>query len=192
MSEGIGTKTVLKRFVLWLTLCSISAAPSFVIALGADADRVGMLAGVLLFAFAYTMLTCTARFERLYQKPFIRSTMYVGYAVRMVLSVSAIGAAIAPPLGIGMGIDMICGMLAMGIGGALLGSNAEQAVSTFGGALLVTCIQGAILNVIVFVFMLIVYALQRAFRKPPIEPRGFEVVPMATVAPVDREATPNS
>jgi hypothetical protein len=56
---------------------------------------------------------------------------------------------------------------------------------TFTGTLLTTIVQGALLNVIIFVIMSVLYAFQRMFMTPPPEfsPHGFDVV-MTPPAPV--------
>ena len=81
--------------------------------------------------------------------------------------------------------DMFGGLLSMRIVGLAFGSG-DQAVRSFAGAFATTCVQGALLNVLVFVVMAIAYGLQRAFRKPPIDAvRGFEVVPTIHAADAD-------
>jgi hypothetical protein len=57
----------------------------------------------------------------------------------------------------------------------------------FTGTLLTTIVQGALLNVIVFIVMAVVYAFQRMFMTTPPEysPKGFDVVmPTAAVPAV--------
>jgi hypothetical protein len=56
---------------------------------------------------------------------------------------------------------------------------------TFTGTLLTTIVQGALLNVVIFVIMSVLYALQRMFMTPPpqFRPHGFDVV-MTSAAPV--------
>ena len=190
MDSANSPPAILRRFFLWLLICSMSAAPSFVMAGTENANREGMAVGVILFVVGYTLLTSTSRFERFYRRPFIRPTMYFGYGLRLILSsltfISSLGARsnflIFP--------DLFCGALSLSAGAFLMGGTGErQLVSGFAGALLVTCIQGAILNVLVFIFMAIIYALQRAFRKNPVEPRGFEVVPLARAIVRDQTST---
>lgn len=184
--------TVARRFGLWLLICSASAAPSFALGLSVTRGHVaGMAAGVLLFVLLYTAATSTPRFERLYRRPFVRPTMYWGYGARLLLSVSAL-TALTGMMAPWLSLDMIPGMVAVGVAGAIFGENyfgsgrgAVPSTMTFLPAFIATCIQGALLNVLVFVFMAVVYGLHRAFAKPPeTQLRAFEViVPEAREAP---------
>lgn len=181
--------TIARRFALWLAICAVSAAPSFVLALALKASVAGMIAAVLAFAVLYTIVTCTERFERFHRRPFVRATLYVGYGLRVaatLLSATAVLGRGAMPLGFLIFPDMMGGMLSVRVVGFLFGDpGGEGAVHTFAGAFLTTCVQGALLNVVVFIVMAIAYGLQRAFRKPPPDhsPRGFDVVPIAELRP---------
>ncbi len=156
-AAGLTAEKVVRRFLLWAALCSICAAPSFIWA-AHQYDAAAMLFGVFLFVVLYTGATCTPHFERLRDRPFVRRTLYLGYGTRLGLS-------IVFPLG--MAVDLIPGMLSAEI------VNSVTANATgFAGTLITTVIQGAFLNAILGVFMLIVYGLQRAFMKPPKPPEG--------------------
>ena len=178
--------TIARRFALWLLICTISAAPSFALALGAHADVAGMVAAVLTFALIYGALSCTAWFERVRRRPFARATMYVGYGLRLAMSLSMAGALLpnggGGPFAYAIAPDMVCGLASLWLTRAAFGhgGNDFDVAESFVGAFATTCVQGAILNVIVFVVMAIAYGLQRAFRAPPAEqgPRGFDVVPV--------------
>ena len=160
--------TIVRRFVLWTIVCVVSAAPSFMWA-SHEFDRDAMIVGVALFILAYTALTITPAFERFYHRPFVRRTLHVGYGVRVGLSILF-------PLG--MGLDMMPGMLSVGIVEGVMGNGRD-----FAGTLATTVVQGTLLNVILFLFMSIVYAIQRAFMRAPEALQGFEVVMPA--APVE-------
>ena len=176
---------VARRFALWLTICAVSAAPSFALALSAKADPVGMIAAVVLFAICYTLVTCTRRFEQLHRRPFVRSTLYVGYGLRILLSLLT-GAAIvggSRVVSYASVPDLFCGIASLRIVSLATGGSSvnEARVETLAGAFVTTCVQGAILNVVVFILMAIAYGLQRATRKPPADGlRGFDVVPIAS------------
>ncbi len=154
--------TVLRRLLLWTVICTISAAPSFVWA-HQNYDRAAMFLGVLLFIAVYTIATSTERFARFHALPFIRRTLYIGYGLRLLLSI------IYP---LGMGADLFPGMWSV--------NSVEWFMNdshSFGGTLAITIVQGTQLNVILFLVMGAIYGLQRAFLKPPVyRPRGFDIV----------------
>jgi hypothetical protein len=178
MAQELTFIRVLRRFLLWLLICSVSAAPSFVFAGLDGANMLGMSAGVLLFVIAYTALTCTAGFQRFYERPYIRSTLRFGYGARLVFSTLATVVLVAPQESIFILLpDIYAGVLSVTAGSALLGNTPREAVTSFTGAMLITCIQGALLNGVVFLLMAIFYALRRRFGPPCEEPRrGFEVI----------------
>src|SRR5688500_18745775 len=131
-----------------------------------------MVFGVLLFIAIYTAATSTEAFERFHRRPFVRRTLYIGYGLRLVLSMMF-------PLvvaGFGWGLffpDIWPGLLSLGIV-----NNLGLNTNSFEGTLLTTIVQGTLLNIIIFVIMGFVYAFQRLFMTPPPEfrPHGFEVV----------------
>ena len=169
--------TTLRRLALWTVVCVVSAAPSFAFA-AREFDRGAMAAGVVLFILAYTAATSTAAFERFHNRPFVRRTLYIGYGVRLGLS-------IAFPLG--MGADVLPGILSVRVVEEL-GLDTRS----FAGTLATTIVQGTLLNALIFLFMAAAYAIQRATMKPPPGPevmRGFEVVvPALPVAANDGAA----
>jgi hypothetical protein len=191
-TRPIDAPIVVRRFLLWAAICSASAAPSFFLGLSLG-SMAGMIAGIALFTVAYTVLTCTQRFERMYRQPFVRTTMYVGYGLRIFASVSLfLAVAGVPPILVVP--DVFCGQLSINLAGRLgLPIDYDYAVSssrvahgqfeTFVAVFVTTCIQGLLLNLIVFFVMAITYAAQRMFRKWPDEEgdriRGFEVLPLA-------------
>ncbi len=158
--------TVVRRLLLWTLVCCVSAAPSFAWAYQAY-DRAAMALGVALFAGVYTALTSTEAFDRFHRRPFVRRTLYIGYGTR-------IGLSLAFP--VGLGLDMMPGMLSLRFVEAVLRLDPHS----FAGTFATTLVQGAILNAIVLFFMWVVYGIQRATMKPPEPPedrrRGFEVL----------------
>jgi hypothetical protein len=164
--------TLLRRLLLWTFVCGVSAAPSFVMAgglngrspSGGNFDRGAMAFGVALFILLYTAATSTEAFERFHARAFVRRTLYIGYAVRVGLSVA---------FPIGVGVDLLPGMLSVSMV-EKLGLDPRS----FGGTFATTLVQGAILNVLVFLFMFVVYGVQRMTMKPPatVAPPGFDVV----------------
>lgn len=158
---------ILRRFALWTVICTVSAAPSFFWAQG-EYSRDAMVLGVALFILAYTALTSTAAFDRFHRRPFIRRTLYIGYGTRLGLS-------LAFPLGIW--VDLWPGMFSVGVVNRLgLGTD------PFAHTLLITLVQGAVLNAMIFLLMIVAYGIQRATMDPvvPEDPRrGFAVLPVA-------------
>ena len=145
---------ILRRFLLWTLLCSVSAAPSFFLA-QASFDRAAMLCGVGLFILLYTAITSTDFVCRFKEKRFVRRTLYIGYGTRLVISI------LSP---VGLFLDLLPGMASVEIGKYLFNDE-----SSFAGTLAITIIQGAQLNVILGAYMLGIYGLHRAFAKPLLE-----------------------
>jgi len=166
--------TVLRRLLLWTIICVVSAAPSFLFA-QEDFSRPAMALGVCLFIVAYTATTSTAAFERFHRRPFVRRTLYIGYGARLLLSLSMpIGMLPLMPLtGFLIFPDVLPGIVSVQVVEAT-GLDPES----FAGTLATTIVQGTLLNVIIFLFMLVVWGFQRLFMKMPPEsaPRGFEPV----------------
>ena len=163
---------IFRRFLLWAAVCCVSAAPSFAWA-HEEFHRGAMVLGVALFTVAYTAFTSTERFERFHRRPFVRRTLYIGYGARMAATV------VFP---VGASLDLLPGMLSVN----LVQHGAGLDPHTFGGTLLTTIVQGTLLNVLLVLFMLFVYAIQRATMKPPEAVQGFEVV-MPVVPMVPKE-----
>ncbi len=149
---------ILRRLWLWTLLCSVSAAPSFLWAMS-EYSRPAMLTGVVIFILLYTATTSTQAFHRFSRRPFVRRTLYIGYGLRVLCSLLF-------PLG--MLIDLWPGLLSVFIS-ELFFSGASSFVFT----LVTTLLQGTFLNIILGMFMLILYALQRAVCKPPPQNEGF-------------------
>ena len=89
----------LRRLILWTIICSVSAAPSFVLASG-EFDRAAMVVGVVIFIALYTLGTSTAAFERFHRRPFVRRTLYIGYGLRLIMSMTfPLGFVAGPQIG---------------------------------------------------------------------------------------------
>ena len=152
---------VLRRLALWTVVCGVSAAPSFVWA-HQDFDRAAMGTGVGLFIALYTAFTSTARFERFHNRPFVRRTLYIGYGVRLGISV------LFP---IGMGADMMPGLLSVGVVENVLGMHSKGFFGTFA----TTCVQGTLLNILLGIVMVGIWGIQKLACKP-VDSHGFPVV----------------
>src|SRR5688500_12202871 len=136
---------LLRRLALWTLVCVVSAVPSFTWA-GDRFDRGAMAFGVVLFILGYTALTSTAAFHRFHARPFVRRTLYVGYGVRLALSVA---------FPIRMGVDLMPGLLSV-----RLVEESGLAPRSFAGTFATTIVQGALLNVLLALFMTLVYWFQ--------------------------------
>ena len=191
-SESPSPATILRRFLLWAFICTMSAIPSFLIARDVHVNVPGMVAGVALFVILYTWFTSTRRFERFYRRPFVRETMYVGYVLRVLLSGLVLllylndrdlkgGFAFVPDLWLGAVSALFGQLIGLGIenGSAMRGVTTPH---TFIAAFVTTCIQGVLLNILVSIVMGIAYVAQRVFRPWPDDDhnvRGFEVLRVA-------------
>ena len=177
-------KAVIRRLVLWSIVCWISGAPSFAWAVltgrsqpprAEPFDPWAMALGIVLFSIGYTVLTSTDRFDIFQRRRGVRLTLYIGYFTRLAVSILF-------PLG--MGVDLLPGIASTGAITILyeslgfdLGGRAPANLFFF--TLLTTCVQGFLLNIMISLYMLVVYAIVRLTRHGRPEPRGFEVIPIA-------------
>lgn len=149
----------------WAVVCSISAAPSFVFGLILANDSrateiAGMILGVITFILAYTCFECSSRFQVLIKKRLVRYAARIGYATRMLISV------VFP---LGSYIDIPTGMLSVEIANFVFGDQSgasESPIMSFVWFYSTTLIQGFLLNVILLVFMTVVYGIAVLFSQP--------------------------
>lgn len=142
--------------VRWLTVCSLSAIPSFLFGMAVTGGQlVAMIIGILLFAIGYTLAdyrTATFAWRR---RRITRRTLKIAYGTRIVISLLV-------PLG--AYADIACGVVALGLTESLTG----EGLATFDGAnrmsffptLLTTLIQGVLMNVVLAVYALVILGLQ--------------------------------
>src|SRR4051812_38491282 len=159
---------IARRAFLWTAMCGVSAAPSFIWALEGF-NKAAMATGVVLFIIAYTISTSTPAFLRFRERPFVRRTLYIGYGTRLVLSI------LFP---VGMAVDLIPGMMSISLvqfilHGVSFGGGSET--NGFAATLLITIVQGTILNGLISIYMAVVWAFQAVVCKWPEERRGFPV-----------------
>ena len=155
----------------WLVICAVSAGPSFFwgIMIGKQQlnAAIGMILGVLTFAAVYTVFECRPFVQRLLRNRLIKRTAKIGYGTR-------IGVSIIFPVGLYM--DMIVGLGAMSTVEALTskenpldgGDVGRGPPTTVFWFFITTLFQGVYLNIILFVYMLLVYALVRLFSRPTV------------------------
>jgi hypothetical protein len=160
-------------FGRWFLICSVSAAPSFVIAVGLLEGRglpqiAGMICGILSFVFGYTRLECQPAVQRLLARDSaLRLATKIGYGTR-------IGMSILFPIGIYL--DLVVGIFAVGMSkwlGTVMALGAfEPSIHGDGdggdggfiGFFATTIIQGVLLNGILFGYLLLVYGIIRIVR----------------------------
>jgi hypothetical protein len=157
--------------VRWLAICGISAAPSFVFGFVlegiAQLKIIAMLSGILTFVAIYVYIESRKSIRRrMKSKPF-RTAIYTGYITRIAISV------LFP---VGVYLDVMCGMVSVGLTDAVLGqglmpriqdepSIKMSAAMTLLLFYITTLVQGVILNLILGGYTLIVYAIAKVFQK---------------------------
>ncbi len=141
------------RFVLWTLVCGVSAAPSYIWA-STEFNRPAMVCGVAVYILLYTAVSMTATVARLETRPFVRRTLRIGYITRLVISI------VFP---VGMAVDLFPGLLSYTLVGAFLGERRD-----FAFTFLTTLVQGVFVNIVLGVYMLIVYGVQRIFLPKPV------------------------
>lgn len=138
--------------IRWFFICSVSAVPSFLLGSDVSKGQFGaMVLGVLIFASGYTMLDYQTALTDIRQNRLISITLRIVYATRLLITLF---------FPIGMGIDMLCGLLSVSCTQGLFGG---QAVETFPGALFTTLIQGAVLNLVLAIYGTLVAGLVTLF-----------------------------
>ena len=172
-------KAVVRRFILWSLVCWISAAPSFgLVTLGRSGGRnseVGgfdpwaMACAITLFSILYTILTTSAAFDRFHRIRGVRRTLYIGYWTRIAVSI------IFP---VSFVVDVIPGAISILAVSSTLGIQ-----SGFVATFLITCVHGTLMNLIIAIYMGMLYPIVLNLTKDPNRPGGFEVIlPEATLA----------
>lgn len=154
-----------KLFWKWAFVCGVSATPSFIVAMSFEPDwpakAGGMVTGILLFVLSYVYAERTKFIQDLLKKPFVRTTAWIGYGTRIFITV------VFP---IGFFVDMFCGMLSVGLSQAITGmvfgfdsgdggSSSASSISSFSWFFLTTVIQGMVLNIVLFAYMLLVWLI---------------------------------
>ncbi len=161
--ERTRSAEILIAYFRWLVICGISAAPSFVIAF--DGLRVvsitAMLSGIMTFVIGYTLVECHPAIQRkLASDSALRRAVLIGYGTRIGISI------IFP---VGIVLDFFVGILATGITGwqpdrTIALGEMESASFDFFIFYVTTIVQGLLLNVVLFGYLLIVYAIIGAIR----------------------------
>jgi hypothetical protein len=123
-----------------------------------------MVAGIFAFIVLYVVVERTARVQRILSWRFARTTAWIGYGTRIAATI------IFP---VGMTIDMICGLMSVGFSQNLFGANTFVAphnmpvdgdlTAVFFHFCFTTIVQGILLNIVLFGFMIFVFGICHAF-----------------------------
>ena len=145
--------------LLWTLICGVSAGPSFFWGLATIADQqyLAMVSGICIFIAIYTVADQLTQSRLWRHQPTMRLTLRIGYVTRLLVSVA---------FPIGIGVDLMCGIVSVGLVEAVIpslnitykGQSPTESAGFF-ATLLVTLIQGVTLNVVLFGYMSLVYAI---------------------------------
>ncbi len=130
------------------------ASPGLLLAIGGNADPLGLFVGLLFFAFAYWVPLQIDEVQRFCRRPEIRKTLRIGYW-------TLLGSYLVVPVGFGMTI--ILGSIAASLAGIRFSDdNLGSFASVNAGHIVgVTVIYGTLLHLVLGVYMAIVYAAIR-------------------------------
>ncbi|MDA1055392.1 MAG: hypothetical protein O3C40_33755 [Planctomycetota bacterium] len=148
----------------WTLICCISAAPSFFwgCALHRHFEHiVGMICGILVFVLAYTVVECTHYYQQIITRPHMHRTVLFGYGTRIMFSV------IFPA---GLAIDMMTGIISVAIIQNVSPANSVElsevsATASAFAVFLTTVVQGILLNIMLFGYMVCVYGVLRVMAR---------------------------
>lgn len=138
---------------IWSFVCILSATPSFLWGLGtiADSQILAMCLGILIFIVGYTLVDQLTQLQPWRRNRQVSLALKIGYTTRVLATV------IFP---IGGGLDLMCGLFSVGIVQSVVPSLIQhpggaadlEGKATFVGALLVTLVQGGILNIVLLIY----------------------------------------
>ena len=160
-----------KSLFKWLLICGISSVPSFMIAFPSGSHATiriaAMVCGILTFVAGYVWVESREWTRRKLMNKSLRIAVKTGYISRIVITV------LFP---IGFVLDMICGMISVGlvsevfgqdlIGGGMIYDESVMPSMPFAFAwyYTTTLLQGLMLNIVLGAYMLIVFAIVLFFR----------------------------
>jgi hypothetical protein len=153
-----------KSTLVWLIVCWISAAPSFFIAIGVvNVEQwPAMVAGVMTFVVGYIVADNRTYHWAFRQRKPVRYALITTYVIRIVISV------IFP---IAMFVDMFCGMISSMVLYPI-GLDAPKHDLSLGAVYLWTIAQGVVLNVVLGIVWIVLFALFALIMGP--DPVPFE------------------
>ncbi len=155
-SDGVARASLMRTAVRWLTVCSLSAIPSFFFGLAITNGQIAaMMIGILIFAIGYTVLDYQTADWRFRQDRRTRRTLKIVYGTRIAISIL---------LPIGAYVDIYCGLLAVGLTESVTGDGLTTYRSggemSFVAALMTTLFQGLLLNLVLGVYAILVHVTQ--------------------------------
>ena len=161
-----------KSLLKWILICGISAAPSFLLAFSGRNDiwvrTSAMILGILTYVAIYVYVESREWTRRKLLDKSFRIAVKTGYISRIAISV------VYP---IGFIVDMVCGLISVGLVSGLLdldlmpiSSRSDRPVDatipmTFTWYYMTTMLQGLLLNIVLGAYTLIVYGFVLLFRK---------------------------
>jgi hypothetical protein len=161
----------------WVVVVALSAGPSFFFGLYPAGTAVGvaaMLLGLAMVTTAYVAGSLSPWGRRLTRLPFVQTTARIGYGTRMALSASFFtGFSLFPDMMIGAAVGgvlegTVFPMLNTGSGRATLATPLSHIAQYFVAILIWTLGVALTWNLILGVYMLLIYGLQRLFRRMPV------------------------
>ena len=159
-SVTVATPSINRLILRWTIVCSIAAGPSFFIGYDVSKQQItAMSLGVILFIALYVMVDLYTRRWQWRQSVMVRRILIFCYATRIAISV------IFP---IGMMVDILAGLVSV----TIVGENSIASRHDGGGAesmsfattLLLTMVQGFVLNLLLAVWGLIALLVVLAFK----------------------------
>ena len=116
-----------------------------------------MIGGILVFVMAYTVIECTHYYQQVITRPHMHGTVLIGYGTRILISV------IFP---VGLAVDMMTGVFSVAIVAnvspmTLLELSEVRATTSGLAVFLTTVVQGILLNIMLFGYMVCVYGVLR-------------------------------
>ncbi len=138
----------------WFSICSLCAAPSFLLGWGITNGRYdAMVSGIFIFALGFTLLDYFTSRQSWRRKRLIRRTLRTMYGTRIAITL------LFP---IGYFLDVYCGIISIGLTQAVVGTEFMMDGRDhygFAPVLLTTLIQGTVMNMVVGVYGLFVLTL---------------------------------
>lgn len=166
----------LKQLAIWFVVCAVAAGPSFFLGGVVDnhsaANVLGMLLGVALWVLMYAVVGSTAWATAFRKKPFVLRTLRIGYGLRMVQSLVFIVPFFMIP-------DLIGGIISVSLTQFLFagfdpvgnvwsgGPRGGPAAIIFAFSFVATMIQGILLNGVMAILLLLIWAPQKMFMTAP-------------------------
>ena len=157
---SVATPSLNRLILRWTIVCSIAAGPSFVFGYGVSKQQIAAMSlGVILFIALYVIVDVYTRRWQWRQSVMVRRILVFCYASRIAVSV------IFP---IGMMVDLLAGLVSVTIvGESPIASSKDVGVAepmSFATTLLLTMVQGFVLNLVLAVWGLMAFLVVVAFK----------------------------